>query len=63
MKKLNSNPNFDQNWAWPEKTWFRERLNALRAREEKTYRRATSPRKDAAAIKAKSGNDRESEEG
>jgi hypothetical protein len=33
MKPLNANANHDQNWQWPEKTWFRERLNALKAQE------------------------------
>jgi len=31
----------DQNWRWPEKTWFRERLNALKAREHEQRRKAT----------------------
>ena len=35
MKAPEFDPNSDRNWAWPEKTWFRERLNALRAREQK----------------------------
>jgi len=30
----------DQNWHWPEKTWFRERLNALKARENEQRRKA-----------------------
>jgi hypothetical protein len=63
MKKLDDNRNFDQNWAWPERTWFRERLNAVRAREEKAYRRATSTRKDATTIEAKPRDEQESEEG
>jgi hypothetical protein len=29
----------DRNWQWPEKTWFRERLNALKARELEERRR------------------------
>jgi hypothetical protein len=33
----------DRNWQWPEKTWFRERLNALKARELEERRRP-SPR-------------------
>jgi hypothetical protein len=31
----------DQNWQWPEKTWFRERLNAVKAREHEQRRKAT----------------------
>jgi len=37
MKRPMFNPNFDRNWAWPEKTWFRERLNAVKARERETH--------------------------
>jgi len=29
----------DANWQWPEKTWFRERLNALKAREYEQRRK------------------------
>ena len=48
MKHLNPNSNHDQNWQWPEKTWFRERLNALKARENELRRKplATSERRD-----------------
>jgi hypothetical protein len=28
-----------QNWQWPEKTWFRERLNAMKAQENQRRRR------------------------
>lgn len=31
----------DQNWRWPEKTWFRERLNAVKAREHEERQKAT----------------------
>ena len=27
------------NWSWPEKTWFRERLNAVKAREHEQRRK------------------------
>jgi hypothetical protein len=30
----------DQNWRWPEKTWFRERLNAVKAREHEQRRKS-----------------------
>jgi hypothetical protein len=29
----------DRNWQWPEKTWFRERLNAIKTRELEERRR------------------------
>jgi hypothetical protein len=39
MKSQNSYTSHDQNWQCPEKTWFRERLNALKARESEQRRR------------------------
>jgi hypothetical protein len=38
----NSHSNHDQNWTWPEKTWFRERLNAIKARETQERRKTVS---------------------
>jgi hypothetical protein len=29
----------DGNWQWPQKTWFRERLNALKAQEDEHRRK------------------------
>lgn len=50
MKTSNSDANHDQNWQWPEKTWFRERLSALKARENEQRRKplVSSERRDAA---------------
>jgi hypothetical protein len=42
MKQSNTCSNPDQNWHWPEKTWFRERLNAIKAREQETRQKITS---------------------
>ena len=53
MKPPEFNPNSDQNWAWPEKTWFRERLNTLRAREYEAQRRPMNNRKDPATVESK----------
>jgi hypothetical protein len=39
MKQPMSNPSADQNWNWPEKTWFQERLNAIKAREQELRRK------------------------
>jgi hypothetical protein len=39
MKQSNTYSNQDQNWQWPEKTWFRERLNAVKARENEQRRK------------------------
>ena len=43
MKPPEFDPNSDRNWTWPEKTWFRERLNALRAREHETRQARRQP--------------------
>ncbi|HEY6999254.1 MAG TPA: hypothetical protein VH851_15065 [Candidatus Binatia bacterium] len=42
MKQSNTCPSPDQNWHWPEKTWFRERLNAIKAREQETRQKMTT---------------------
>jgi hypothetical protein len=45
---MKSEPNYtehDQNWHWPEKTWFRERLNAVKAQEHEQRRRVTTSAK------------------
>jgi hypothetical protein len=59
MKPSDFDPNGDRNWAWPEKTWFRERLNALRAREHETHRKPA--KKEPAAVEAKPNGDPGSE--
>jgi hypothetical protein len=51
--------NHDQNWQWPEKTWFRERLNALKARENEQRRKIAvgSTRPEGATTQASSDKD------
>jgi hypothetical protein len=39
MKQPMINLDADQNWSWPEKTWFQERLNAIKAREQELRRK------------------------
>jgi hypothetical protein len=39
MKSATSYGEHDQNWHWPEKTWFRERLNAVKALEHEQRRK------------------------
>ena len=39
MKQSSTYSSPDQNWQWPEKTWFRERLNAIKAREQEIRRK------------------------
>jgi hypothetical protein len=48
MKPPEFDSNSDRNWAWPEKTWFRERLNALRAREHETRKPVTNQKQSVA---------------
>jgi hypothetical protein len=57
MKPLEFDPNSDRNWAWPEKTWFRERLNALRAREHEAHRKPATNQKESVAMEAKPSGD------
>jgi hypothetical protein len=38
-KLTNTSSDVDGNWSWPEKTWFRERLNAVKARENEQRRK------------------------
>ena len=53
MKAPEFDPNSDRNWAWPEKTWFRERLNALRAREQEAHRKPAGNQKESVAMEVK----------
>lgn len=39
MKQPSTNSNDGQNWQWPDKTWFRQRLNAMKAEENQQKRR------------------------
>jgi hypothetical protein len=38
-KGTNNYSDVDGNWSWPEKTWFRERLNAVKARDHEQRRK------------------------
>jgi len=53
MKAPMSHTDHDQNWHWPEKTWFRERLNAMKAQEHEQRRKAVAsvkkPEQDASS--------------
>jgi hypothetical protein len=57
MKPSDFDPNSDRNWAWPEKTWFRERLNALRAREHEAHRKPANNQKEVRALETKPNGD------
>jgi len=39
MKQPNTISQGGQNWQWPEQTWFRQRLNAVKAEENQHRRR------------------------
>ncbi len=55
MKPLNRDLNHDQNWTWPEKTWFRERLNAIKARENEERRKTLTGSSRAGQVTVPSG--------
>jgi hypothetical protein len=38
-KQPNSYSQVDQNWHWPEHTWFRERLQAVKSSQQEQRRR------------------------
>jgi hypothetical protein len=56
MKPSQFHPNSD-NWAWPEKTWFQERLNAMRARKYEAYHKAATNRKEPVGVETKNSGD------
>jgi hypothetical protein len=63
MKRPMFNPNFDRNWSWPEKTWFRERLNAVKARERENHRKPWDRSQNPAAVEAKPSDDNDPQKG
>lgn len=62
MKQPESNPHFSPNWAWPEKTWFRERLNAVKAKEQEAQRKPASSPQNTTAVERKPNGDKPSGE-
>jgi hypothetical protein len=56
MKPPQFDPNSD-NWAWPEKTWFQERLNAMRARRHEAHRKPATNQKEPVAVETKNSGD------
>jgi hypothetical protein len=61
MKQTSAYSNHDQKWHWPEKTWFRERLNALKARENEQRRKAPVGSRGPVTVAPANGNDRKDE--
>ena len=39
----------DQNWSWPQSTWFQKRLNAIKAQEEAARQKHSAPQKSNVA--------------
>ena len=39
----------DQNWSWPQSTWFQKRLNAIKAQEEAARQKHPAPQEPLAA--------------
>ncbi|HEX6437851.1 MAG TPA: hypothetical protein VF182_12015 [Candidatus Binatia bacterium] len=39
----------DQNWSWPQSTWFQKRLNAIKAQEEAARQKHPVPQKPTGA--------------
>jgi hypothetical protein len=62
MKQRDVNPYDGQNWAWPEKTWFRERLNAIKAREHEARRKPMASPQKPAPVETQSGDDNRKKE-
>jgi hypothetical protein len=63
MKQRDENSYDGQNWAWPENTWFRERLNAIKAREQGNRRKIVGSPQKPMAVEAKPGDDKGTQEG
>jgi len=59
MKQPMINPDTDQNWNWPEKTWFQERLNAIKAKEQGLRRRPMVVAQKPAVVISKPEADKE----
>jgi hypothetical protein len=62
MKPRDMNSYDGQNWAWPEKTWFRERLNAIKAREQESRRKSAVSSEKPTQVQIKSSDAQKTEE-
>jgi hypothetical protein len=62
MKQPNGNGYDGQNWAWPQKTWFRERLNALKAREQEARRKPAGSLRNAPPVDANANDEKVTKE-
>ena len=62
MRQPDVNPYFDLNWAWPQKTWFQERRNGLKARDHGTPRKPADSPQNPTAVHTRPNGEKESEE-
>jgi hypothetical protein len=62
MKQANKSSRVAPNWTWPEKTWFRERLNTVKAREQGVHPRSEESSKKPTAEQAEPGDKQENQE-
>jgi hypothetical protein len=59
MKQPMINSGADRNWSWPEKTWFQERLSAIKTREQGLRRKPMVTASRPATMVAKAEGDNE----
>lgn len=62
MKQANKGSRVTPNWTWPEKTWFRERLNAVKAREHEVHPRPEDSSKKPTPEQAEPSDKQETQE-
>ncbi len=58
VMKYDDHNDVDQNWRWPQKTWFQERLKAVKAREAE-QKREDSPPEGVKPARRQAGKTRE----
>ena len=58
-KLTNDYSDVDGNWSWPEKTWFRERLSAVKAREHEQRRKPIFGAQKPASSAVPSGSEKD----
>lgn len=63
MKQPDVNPCIGPNWAWPQKTWFQERLNGLKALKQKTHQKPGGSPQNLTPVEAKPRREGGPEEG
>ena len=63
MKQQDVNSYDGQAWAWPQKTWFRERLNAVKAQEYETRRKPLASLQKPTAVEVKPSGEKLPEQG